>query len=125
MSKSSSNLSKAAKSLSAAAALASLVSLLAEITAGAPFANAQSMKPNNERMWAVFYKTENKERKYIKLVLVGEYVDDRMAISKEKLTQLNWTATLGLIDKVREQEQQVIFLTDKLDSLMKYLNITL
>ena len=59
MSKSSSKLGQASKSLIAAAALASLVSLLAEITS-APLVNAQSMKPNNERMWAVFYKTENK-----------------------------------------------------------------
>ena len=59
MSKSSSTLGKVAKSLSAAAARASLVSLLVEITA-APLANAQSMNPGRERMWAIFYKTEIK-----------------------------------------------------------------
>lgn len=78
-------------------------------------------KYNNE----FFYKTENKDKKYIKLVLVGEYVDDRMAISKEKLTQLNWAGTLGLIDKVRDQEDQIKTLTDKIDLMMNHLNITL
>lgn len=72
-----------------------------------------------------FYKTENKQREYIKLILVGEYVDDRMALSKEKLTQLNWCGTLGLIDKVREQEAQILLLTDKLDKLLLNLNISI
>ena len=67
-------------------------------------------KYNNE----FFYKTENKDKKYIKLALVGEYVDDRMAISKEKLTQLNWAATLGLIEKDKEQQVQIKTLTEQI-----------
>jgi hypothetical protein len=59
VSNSSSKLRKVAKSLSAAAVLTSLASLLVEITT-APLANAQLMKPSRERMWAIFYKTENK-----------------------------------------------------------------
>ena len=59
MSKSSSKLSKVAMLFSAAVALATLAGLLAEITAS-PLAKAESIKSNNERMWAIYYKTEIK-----------------------------------------------------------------
>jgi hypothetical protein len=64
------------------------------------------------------------DKKYFKLELIGSYIDDKLSINKDKLFQLGWSATLGLIKKVEVLEAENIKLKNDIEIIKQHLNLT-
>ena len=88
----------------------------------------ENVKPLTKNTFQFTPQYEEKEvktdKKYFKLVLVGTYVKDKLGINKDKLFQLGFTATLGLINKVEKLEEENTKLKNDIELIKQHLNLT-
>tara|TARA_B100000470_G_scaffold213670_1_gene194357 strand:- start:353 stop:2083 length:1731 start_codon:yes stop_codon:yes gene_type:complete len=98
------------------------------------FQYIENVKPltKNTFTFSPVYKEKEikKDKEYFKLELIGTYTNDKLGINKDKLFQLGFSATLGLIKKVEKLETEneilearIIDLETELNMIKEHLNL--
>ena len=86
--------------------------------------NVKPLTKNTFQFTPTYEENEKKQdKKYFKLELIGSYVDDKLSINKDKLFQLGWSATLGLINKVETLETENTKLKNDIELIKQHLNL--
>ena len=86
--------------------------------------NVKPLTKNTFQYTPTYKEKEVKtDKKYFKLELIGTYIDDKLSINKDKLFQLGFTATLGLIKKVEKLESENDTLENRVIELEYQLNL--
>jgi hypothetical protein len=87
----------------------------------------QYIKPLTNRTFLFTPTLRNGEtsKNYVKMVLVGEYIYDKLGVKKEKLFQVAFSAVNGLILENDELKSRIDILEENQKKIMEHLNIVL
>jgi hypothetical protein len=85
------------------------------------------IKPLTNRTFLFTPTLRNGEtsKNYVKMVLVGEYIYDKLGVKKEKLFQVAFSAVNGLILENDELKSRIDILEENQKKIMEHLNIVL